>query len=153
MVVYPIYPWIRCQYKIHEFSNNWICIRHQSETVTSIYSTTKCTNFIDTLVINYRVHLGSDRLTKCFRIPTSLSFNIKPIIRLFQAVLAYFDVLLKRWLLFFTLYNLKRRITCWFTSRVSIRSLYCHKSFMYPQCYRRKFAINYLLPHSEILVV
>ena len=133
MVAYPIYPWIGRQYKIDDPSNNLLYIIHQSATVISIYGTTKCTTFINTMVIQYRVHLGYDRLTKCFRILILLSFILKSILGLCQDVLAYYDVFLQRYLLFFTWSNLKRSIYCWFTSRVSIWSICCRKSFIHPQ--------------------
>ena len=52
-----------------------------------------------------------------------------------------------------TLYNSKRRISCWLTSRVSIQRFFCFKSFLYIWCYRRKFSINYLLARREIIIV
>ena len=107
MVAYPIYPWIGCQWKNHELSNNWICIRNQPESFISIYVTNKRTTFIDTMVIQDRVHIGSDRLTKSLRIIISLYFNLKSILGLCQTVLAFFDILLQRCLLFFNITKLE----------------------------------------------
>ena len=129
MVAYPIYPWIRWQYKIRDLSNNCFWIRHKLAKVVFIYCTTKCTPFVDTMVIQYRVHICSDRLTKWFRILISFSLNLKSILGLCQAVLAYFDVFLQIFWLFFTFYNSKRSISWWFTSIVLILSFCCRKPF------------------------